>query len=107
MAKTNFKSKVCENFALELLEFIKTIFFVALSYHFWDSHLRTFRLAHTKISIYFKMKTFFFFFYTIIFKNTHITDFRSYFNKLFIYHSHNHFFLKPISLSHTPTEKVN
>ena len=107
MAKTNFKSKVCENFALELLEFIKTIFFVALSYHFWDSHLRTVRLAHTKISIYFKMKTFFFFFYTIIFKNTHITDFRSYFNKLFIYHSHNHFFLKPISLSHTPTEKVN
>ena len=69
MAKTNFKSKVCENFALELLEFIKTIFFVALSYHFWDSHLRTYRLAHTKISIHFKMKTFFFFF-TQLFSKT-------------------------------------
>ena len=68
MAKTNFKSKVCENFALELLEFIKTIFFVALSYHFWDSHLRTYRLAHTKISIHFKMKTFFFFFTQLVSK---------------------------------------
>ena len=68
MAKTNFKSKVCENFALELLEFIKTIFFVALSYHFWDSHLRTYRLAHTKISIHFKMKTFFFFFKQLVSK---------------------------------------
>ena len=68
MAKTNFKSKVCENFALELLEFIKTIFFVALSYHFWDSHLRTYRLAHTKISIHFKIKTFFFFFTQLVSK---------------------------------------